>query len=101
MQNLIKKREKLLRRLVDVGNFIKGSITVVCGTCARAHCVCARKTTTKASRLTYKDRGQKTQIVYIPQGRLAEMKRSIANYGRMRALIQQINQVNIAIFKKK
>lgn len=100
MKNLIKQREKLLRRLVEAGNFIKGSITAVCGTCGRAHCVCARQSTAKAYRLTYKDREQKTQIVYVPRRRLAEMKRQVASYGRMRALIQQIVQANIAIFKK-
>jgi hypothetical protein len=100
MRNLIKQREKLLRRLVDAGDLIKGSITAVCGTCARAHCVCARKSTAKAYRLTYKDRDQKTQIVYVPKRRLAEIKRQVASYGRMRALIQQIIQTNIALFKQ-
>ena len=100
MQNLIKQREKLLRRLVDAGDLIKGSITAVCGACGRAHCVCTRKSTAKAYRLTYKDREQKTQIVYVPRRRLAEIKRQVASYGRMRGLIHQIIQNNIAIFKK-
>jgi hypothetical protein len=100
MQNLIKQREKLLRRLVDAGHFIKGSITAVCGTCGRAHCVCARTSKAKAYRLTYKDGDQKTQIVYIPRRRLAEMKRQVASYGLARALIEQIIQTNIALFKQ-
>ena len=100
MQNLIKRRDKLLNQLVDAGDFIKGSITAVCGRCGRAHCVCARKSTAKAYRLTYKDRDQKTQIVYVPRRRLSEIKRQVASYGRMRALIQQIIQTNIAIFKQ-
>ena len=100
MQNLVKQREKLLSRLVNAGHFIKGSITAVCGTCGRAHCVCARKSKAKTYRLTYKDCDQKTQIVYVPRRRLAEIKRQVASYGRMRALIQQIIQVNIALFKQ-
>ena len=100
MQNLMKQREKLLRRLVDAGDLVKGSITAVCGTCGRAHCVCARKPTAKAYRLTYKDRDQKTQIVYVARRRLAEIKRQVASYGKMRALIQQIIQTNIALFKQ-
>jgi hypothetical protein len=99
MQNLIKRRDKLLNQLVDTSDFIKGSITAVCGRCGRAHCVCARKSTAKAYRLTYKDREQKTQIVYIPRRRLAVMRRSIANYARLRTLVQRITQLNLAIFK--
>jgi hypothetical protein len=100
MQDLVKRREALLRRLVAVGNFVKGSITCVCGTCGRSHCICATKAGTKAYRLTYKDSGQKTQIVYIPRNRLPEMKRLTANYAQVRALVQQIIATNIAIFKK-
>lgn len=100
MQDLVKRREVLRGKLAAAGNFIKGSITSVCGTCGRARCICKKKSGTKAYRLTYKDGQQKTQIVYIPRTRLPEMKRMIANYARLRVLVQQIIQANIAIFKK-
>lgn len=100
MRNLIERREGLLGKLAATGNFIKGSITCVCSTCGRAHCICKKKSGAKAYRLTYKDEWQKTQIVYIPRKRLPEMKRQITNYTRTRALIQEIIQTNIAIFKK-
>ena len=87
MQNLIRQRDALLRRLVAGGNFVKGSIGSVCGSCARSRCICAKACTTKAYRLTYKDGQQKTQIVYIPRKRLPEMNRLIANYARARALV--------------
>ena len=99
MHALVKRRDTLLTKLSATGGFIKGSITCVCGTCARSRCICTKKSTAKAYRLTYKDAQQKTQIVYIPRKRLLEMKRLIANYARMRALVQQIIQTNIAIFK--
>jgi len=100
MQNLIQRRKALLARLAAAGNFIKGSVTCVCGTCGRARCICAKKSAVKAYRLTYKDARQKTQIVYIPRNRLPEMKRLIANYARARALVLQIIETNIAIFKE-
>jgi len=100
MQHLIERREALLKRLVAGGNFVKGSITNVCGTCARSRCICAKAGATKAAfRLTYKDARQKTHIVYIPRNRLAQMQRLVANYARVRALIPQIIDTNIAIFK--
>jgi hypothetical protein len=99
MQDLIKKRDKLLNQLVEAGSFIKGSITAVCGKCGRANCLCASKAKAKAYRLTYKNREQTTQIVYIPKGRLAEMRKAVANYARLRTLVERITQLNIAIFK--
>jgi intergrase/recombinase len=100
MQKLIKQRESLLAKIMAGGEFIKGSITCVCGTCGRSRCICTTKTASKAYRLTYKDGRQKTQIVYIPRNRLQEMKRLIVNYARVRALVQQLVITNIAIFKK-
>ena len=99
MEHLIKRREALLKRLVAGGNFVKGSIGSVCGTCARSHCICAKASATKAFRLTYKGARQKTHIVYIPRNRRAKMQRQVANYARLRALIPQIIDTNIAIFK--
>jgi hypothetical protein len=99
VQHLIRRREALLKRLVAGGRFVKGSITKVCGTCARSRCMCAKASATQAFRLTYKDARQKTRIVYIPRNRLAQMQRLVANYARVRALIQQIIDTNIAIFK--
>jgi len=99
MHNLIKRRDALLKRLVAGGSFVRGSITSVCGTCARARCICTKPPEAKAIRLTYKDARQKTHIVYIPRRRLAEMKQLIANHARVRALMQQIIEANIAIFK--
>lgn len=100
MKQLVRRRKALLTRLVAAGDFVKGSITCVCGTCGRSRCVCTTKSTAKAYRLTYKDSKQKTQIVYIPKKRLPEMKRLTDNYAQARTLIQQIIATNIAIFKK-
>ena len=100
MQTLIKRRDALLKRLVAGGNFVKGSITSVCGTCARSRCICASAGATRTFRLTYKDARQKTHIVYVPRNRLAQMQLLVANYARARALMSQIIDTNIAIFKE-
>jgi len=100
MQNLINRREGLLIQLAATQDFMKGSINCVCCLCGRAYCICTKKSGNKAYRLTYKDSKQKTQIVYIPRKRLKEMKRLLANYAKIRTLIQKIIQTNIAIFRQ-
>jgi len=70
MKGLIKQQKSLLRRLVQCGDFVRGSINCVCGRCNRANCICEKKSAAKAYRLTYKDGLQQTKIVYLAKNRL-------------------------------
>ena len=101
MKALLKKRETLMKRFVDCSSFLRGSITSVCSTCNRAACICTSKTKGRAYRLTYKDKQQKTRTVYISQAQLSDAKKMIDNYARMRKLIDELFETNIAIFKRR
>jgi len=101
MKDLVQKRKQLLMRLEKCADFVRGSINSVCAKCHRAHCICERQTSRRAYRLTYKDRQQKTRIVYIPRSRLTEIKKKIANYTKSRTIIEKIIETNIEIFKKE
>ena len=101
MKIMIKKREKLLKKLDKYSDFVRGSINSVCAKCNRAHCVCKKKTSRRSYRLTYKSSGQKTRIVYIPKARLAEIKKKIYNYSKAKNIIEEIIETNVAIFKKQ
>ena len=48
-----------------------------------------RNQPTKAYRLTYKDSRQKTRIVYVAKDRLPEVRRLLANYSRLREIVEQ------------
>ena len=101
MRDLIEQRKKLLMKLEQYSDFVRGSINSVCAKCNRAHCICEKRTTRKAYRLTYKDHQQKTRIVYIPKHRLPRIKKMIANYARSRKIMEQLIETNIAIFKEE
>lgn len=100
MKRDIMRREALMKKLAQCGNMIRGSINCVCSKCNRAHCICKIKGAAKAYRLTYKDRKQKTCIVYIPKNRLPEMRRLLTNYSQARGIIDQLIAANVEIFKK-
>jgi hypothetical protein len=99
--NLEKKRNALTKKLIQHPDFIRGSITSVCSTCNRAHCICRRESSLRAYRLTYKDAMQKTRTVYVRRENLPDIRKMIANYARLRKLIEQIVETNIEIFKNK
>ena len=99
--NPVKKRNDLLKKLAQFPEFVRGSITSVCSTCNRARCICSKKSSSMAYRLTYKDSKQKTHSVYVKKDQLPRMQKMIANYAQLRKLIEQLVEVNIEAFKEE
>ena len=101
MRDLIRRRNALKNRLAQWPEFVRGSVTSVCARCNRARCICEKKSSRRAYRLTYKDSGQKTRIVYVSRSRLPRIRRMIANYDRLRDLVEELIATNIAVFKEE
>ena len=101
MNALFKKRRSLLERLEKYSEFLRGSITSVCSTCNRAKCICKTPSTRKAYRLTYKDSQRKSRTLYLSGEEVSDVRRRIANYTKMRKLMEQLLETNIAIFKER
>ena len=99
MKDFDLKRKRLLSEISSCADFARGSLTSVCAACNRARCVCGKRSGRKAYRLTYKDSRQKTRIVYVPRDRLPAIKKMVANYARLRKLIERLVETNIAAFK--
>ncbi|NQT19234.1 MAG: hypothetical protein HQ592_05980 [Planctomycetes bacterium] len=100
MKDPLRRRSALLGKLEKHTDFVRGSVSSVCAKCSRARCICEKKTSRRAYRLTYKDSQQKTQIVYVPRRRLPEIRKMIANHARLRKILAQLLEANIEIFKK-
>ena len=99
--NPVKKRKDLLKKLAQFPEFVRGSITSVCSTCNRARCICSKKSSRMAYRLTYKNSQQKTRSVYVKKDQLPRMRKMIDNYAQLRKLIEQLVEVNIEAFKEE
>ncbi|MDP7253511.1 MAG: hypothetical protein QGF00_28190 [Planctomycetota bacterium] len=98
---MAKKRNALLKKLYQHSEYFRGSINSVCATCNRARCICQKESSRRAYRLTYKDSQQKTRIVYVPRSQLPRVRKMIANYRRVREIIEQIVETNIEVFKNE
>ena len=99
MEKLMQKRESLIRQIEDCSEFLRGSITFVCSTCNRAKCICTIKSNRKAYRLTYKDANQKSHTLYISKEQLPKARKMVDKYAKIRKLIDEIQTVNISLFK--
>ena len=100
MRDLVRKRKALLKKIGQCSEFVRGSINDVCATCNRARCTCQKKSSRRAYRLTYKVSQQKTRIVYVPRSQMPRVQKMIANYARLRKLIEQLVETNIELFKQ-
>lgn len=100
MDNSSRKRTVLMKKLNQYSEFVRGSINSVCATCNRASCICKKKSSKMAYRLTYKDSQQKTRIVYVPRSKLRKMRKMIANYVKVRKIVEQLVELNIVEFKQ-
>jgi len=101
MKGLVEKRNMLLKKLDQHSEFVRGSISSVCATCNRARCICQKRSSHRAYRLTYKDNLQKTRIVYVPRDHLPRIRKMIANHARVRKIIEQLVETNIKLFKEE
>ena len=100
MKRLKDKQAELLRGLQMSAYFLKGSIGDFCGNCHRAKCICDVKTEKRSFRLTYKDKNQKTRVLYVPRTRVSEVEKLMANNSRLRKILDQLFELNIRIFKE-
>ena len=99
IENLVSRRDQLMAKLSNLDEILRGTINSVCAKCQRANCVCESKPTAKSYRLTYKDKSQKTKIVYIPKARLSEAKRMIRDHAKAKKFLNDIVALNVEIFK--
>jgi histidinol phosphatase-like enzyme len=99
MNKLMQKKDRLLRQLKECKNMVRGSLNSVCINCKRANCVCKNPTGGLAHRLTYKDRNQKTRIVYVANDKVAAIKKMVKDYAKYREVTEQIVETNIALLR--
>ncbi len=100
MNTLEMKRKVLLEKLSKYSYFVKGSLASVCMVCSRVNCVCTYPKGAVAHRLTYKGKNQKTRTVYVPNGRVKEVRKLISNYRMYRDITEMIFELNVRIFKE-
>ena len=98
MKRLQAKRNKLIKEFLECSYFLKGSVSHLCCNCHRGKCICDVKGKGITFRLTYKDKDQKTKTIYIPQQRLKEARKLIANYLHSRQILDLLLALNIETF---
>ncbi len=96
---LVHRRGKLLAHLATLLLLLEGSYLERWSTCTRPHCAChrGRKHGPRSYVVLYRDRRQRQ--VYVPQSQRRAVRQGLAQYDRLRTLVQAITDVNLALMR--
>jgi hypothetical protein len=99
LRRLAQKRKLLWKRVAEIDEFLRGSVVLMKRRCIFAGCrKCASGERHPTWVLTVSRKG-KTQTVYVGKSRLAEAKRQVENYRRLKALLEEVAQINLVLFR--
>lgn len=99
MDELVKKRFKIWRKVVTVGDFVRGCVVVLRRPCARSGCrVCRSGRRHPATYLSMKEKGR-TRFVYLPKERVAHARRMVGEWKRLEELLLEMSRTNAEILR--
>jgi len=94
---LVGKRKRLVQEIAAMGEFVRGSVVLMKRRCMRPGCRrCASGRLHPTWVLTVSSQG-KTRTVYLGEARVAEARRMVGNYRRLRALVEELSELNLAV----
>lgn len=91
------RRSELLRQLISVGDFRRGSISATSGKCGKANCHCAQRDDPghgPSFRLTRKIRGKTRTETFASPAALRKAQHEVAEFHRFQSLCDQLIQVS-------
>ena len=98
---LQRKRKSLLRKLAAMEEFVRGSVVLMKRRCSYPRCRLCRSGKHHPTWVLTVSLGGKTHTVYLGKKRLAEAKRMTRNYRIVKALVEEIAGINLALLTGK
>ncbi len=96
---LAKRRFKIWREVVSVGDFVRGSVVVLRRPCTRANCrVCRSGRRHPATYLSMKEKGR-TRLVYLTKERVAQARQWVLEWKRLEKLLGEMSKINAEILR--
>jgi len=97
-RNLIRRRNRLLDKLRNIGPFIEGSLVKTRTKCGKSYCRCAKGPGHNVNFFTWKQQG-KTKTLYVSQSIYNKVNDAWKQYVQLKETIKAISSVQIELFK--
>ncbi len=99
MAEIVKRRFSLWREVVQAGDFVRGSVTVLRRPCTYARCrLCREGKRHPATYLSLKEKGR-TRLIYLPKGLVTQAKAWVAEWRRLEDLLRQMSKTNAEMLR--
>ena len=99
MAALVKKRFKICRDVIGVGDFVRGSVVVLRRPCTRpTRRVCKSGRRRLAAYLSMKEKGR-TRLVYLAKERVAQAREWVREWKRLEKLLGEMSKANAEILR--
>ena len=99
---LRKRRQALLGKLPPLGAILRGSLIERYKPCGKPGCKCAKgRGHGPKFYLSVSFPNLRPQIDYVPQNRLAETNKLLANYQHAREILEQICEINRELLRRR
>jgi hypothetical protein len=100
---LLRRRERLIEGLPDLGEILRGSLVTRYRRCGRANCHCARERDPghgPAYYLVVTVAPGQTLQVYVPREKRKEVQEWIRNFNRAKHALEEISSVNRTLLRQ-
>jgi hypothetical protein len=99
---LRKRRQALLGKLPPLAAILRGSLIKRYKPCGKPGCKCAKgRGHGPKYYLSVSFPKFRPQMAYVPQNRLAQTKKYLANYQRAREILEQICEINRELLRRR
>ena len=97
----LKKATSYLARIVHKGNYLRGNPVIMKRVCGNKNCKCIREGKKHISLYICKKEEGNTKMTYVPKRLEDEVQEKIANYRKIKKLLERISELNYAELKIK
>jgi hypothetical protein len=97
-RNLVKRRNRLLKKVQSIGPFIEGSLVETRVKCGNKSCKCAKGDRHSARLFTWKEEG-KTRTIYASKALYPKISEAWNEYLKLKNVIKEMSKVQVELFK--
>ena len=100
LDELVKKRFAIWRQVVNIGDFLRGSVVVLRRPCTYPKCrLCRSGQKHPATYLSMKHKGR-TRLLYLPKAMVPVARQWVAEWKRLEGLLREMVQTNADILRQ-
>lgn len=101
MDGLLKRRERLIRKLRPMDEAMRGSLVERQVRCGKSSCRCASGELHDVVHLSVTHKGARTEQISVPREMVAQVRQAIAIYHQWWEILEQVSALNRELLRQR